>query len=58
MNETTKKLTLLAVDYITKPISPGILKERVKNHLELKAARDYLKQQNEILEEKAYGLWS
>ncbi len=41
-----------AVDYITKPISAPILKERVKNHLELKTSRDFLKLQNEILEEK------
>jgi putative two-component system response regulator len=52
VSDETKGLELGAVDYITKPISPGILKERVKNHLELKSARDYLKQQNEILEEK------
>ncbi len=50
--DETKGLELGAVDYITKPISPSILKERVKNHLELKLARDYLKGQNEILEEK------
>ena len=41
-----------AVDYITKPISPPILKERVKTHLELKLARDYLKIQNDLLEDK------
>ena len=41
-----------AVDYITKPISPPILKERVKTHLELKLARDYLKIQNGLLEDK------
>ena len=41
-----------AVDYITKPISPPIVQERVKIHLTLKEARDYLKQQNEILEQK------
>lgn len=41
-----------AVDYITKPVSPPIVQERVKTHLTLKEARDYLKQQNEILEAK------
>jgi putative two-component system response regulator len=41
-----------AVDYITKPISPPILKERIHTHLELKRARDQLKQQNQILEDK------
>ncbi len=35
-------LELGAVDYITKPINPGILRLRVKNHLELKAQRDFL----------------
>lgn len=45
-------LSLGAVDYITKPISPAILKERVKNHLMLKEARDILAQQNAVLEQK------
>ena len=45
-------LELGAVDYVTKPISPAIVQERVKTHLELKEAREYLQQQNEILEEK------
>jgi putative two-component system response regulator len=45
-------LSLGAVDYITKPISPPILQERVKNHLILKEAKDLLKSQNTILEEK------
>ncbi len=31
-----------AVDYITKPISPPIVRARVKTHIELKAQRDYL----------------
>ena len=41
-----------AVDYITKPISPPIVLARVKTQLELKKAREFLKNQNEILEEK------
>lgn len=52
VDDEAKGLSLGATDYIAKPISPSILKERVKNHLELKEARDALKQQNEILEEK------
>ena len=52
VKDETKGLELGAVDYITKPISPPILMERIKNHLELKLARDYLKRQNEDLEEK------
>jgi len=39
-----------AVDYITKPISPPVVMARVKTHLELKQARDFLKNQNEFLE--------
>lgn len=35
-------LEIGAVDYITKPISPAIVKARVRNHLELKAHRDHL----------------
>ncbi len=35
-------LELGAVDYITKPIHPAIVKARVRNHLELKAHRDNL----------------
>src|SRR5436189_4607286 len=41
-----------AVDYITKPISPPILKARVRTHLMLKGARDYLKEQNIYLEQE------
>ena len=41
-----------AVDYITKPISPPILKARVRTHLLLKGARDYLKDQNAFLEQE------
>lgn len=41
-----------AVDYITKPISPPIVLARVKTHLTLKTARDFLKDKNEYLEEE------
>jgi len=34
-----------AIDYITKPINTVIVKNRIFNHLELKHARDLLKQQ-------------
>lgn len=50
VEDETKGLEVGAIDYITKPISPAIVKARVKNHLELKEAREYLKNQNEILE--------
>ena len=33
-----------AVDYVTKPISPAIVRRRVANHIELKKARDRLAQ--------------
>lgn len=39
-----------AVDYITKPISPPIVMARIKTHLENKAARDFLRDQNAFLE--------
>lgn len=45
-------LELGAVDYVTKPISPPIVKARVKNHLELHRHRQALKEQNLRLEEQ------
>lgn len=41
-----------AVDYITKPISPPILKARVRTHLMVKSTRDYLKNQVEHMEKE------
>ena len=46
-------LSLGAVDYIAKPASPAVVRARVKNHLELQAARQALAQQNEELLEAA-----
>ncbi|MDO9227737.1 MAG: two-component system response regulator [Pseudomonadota bacterium] len=43
-------LALGAVDYIAKPIRPAIVLARVRAHLELKQARDWLKNQNVWLE--------
>ncbi len=40
--DETFGLDLGAVDYITKPIQPAIVKARVRNHLELKSHRDNL----------------
>jgi putative two-component system response regulator len=48
----TKGLAIGAADYITKPISPPIVLERIKTQLRLKEAQDILKRQKEILEEK------
>jgi sigma-B regulation protein RsbU (phosphoserine phosphatase) len=50
--DETKGLALGAVDYITKPISPPVVQARVKSHLELKQAREILKNQNLILEQR------
>jgi putative two-component system response regulator len=55
MNEEvdeTKGLSVGAVDYISKPISPSIVIARVRNHIALKQAQDALSRQNEVLEEK------
>ena len=43
-------LDLGAVDYITKPISPPIVLARVATHLAIKAAADFLRDQNDYLE--------
>ena len=50
--DEAKGLALGAVDYITKPISPPVVLARVKSHLELKQAREVLKNQNVILEQR------
>ena len=42
-----------AVDYITKPISPSIVRARAKTHLELKLAREELKKQLDKAKKKA-----
>lgn len=46
-------LSLGAVDYIVKPVSQAVVRARVKNHLELRAAREALARQNEALKEAA-----
>ena len=42
-------LDLGAVDYITKPISPGIVLARIRTQLALKASADFLRDQNAFL---------
>jgi len=45
MNDTVDEelgLGLGAVDYITKPFSPALVKARVRNHIKLKQQRDQL----------------
>src|SRR5450759_1733883 len=50
VEDEMKGLELGAVDYTTKPISPPIVRARVKNHLALKAMADFLRDQNHFLE--------
>jgi len=40
--DEAKGLDLGAVDYVTKPFRPSLVKSRVRNHLELKRHRDHL----------------
>jgi putative two-component system response regulator len=47
-------LSLGAVDYISKPVKPMLLLARVKAHLELKASRDRLANQNAYLDAEVY----
>ena len=53
-------LDLGAVDYITKPFSPELVKLRIKNQLELKLQRDHLKYQrdhfHELVDERTADL--
>jgi len=41
--DEAKGLDLGAVDYIAKPINPDLVRARVRNHLELKRSRDFLR---------------
>ena len=50
VEDEKKGLELGAVDYITKPISPPIVLARVKTHLKIKAAADFLRDKNAFLE--------
>jgi len=50
MEEEKRGLDLGAVDYITKPISPPVVKARVATHMKIKAAADFLKDKNVYLE--------
>jgi putative two-component system response regulator len=43
-DEEAKGLGLGAVDYITKPIHPQLVKARISNHLELKRHKDHLEE--------------
>jgi putative two-component system response regulator len=50
--DETKGLALGAVDYLTKPVNPEILKARVSNHLQLKKHSDFLADKNVFLEKE------
>ncbi len=52
VEDERKGLELGAVDYITKPVSPPIVLARVANHLQLKAAADFLRDKSLYLEEE------
>ena len=47
-------LSLGAVDYVAKPLRPAILLARVRNHVELKRARDQMRSQNDFLEARVH----
>ena len=49
VDDETKGFSLGAVDYITKPVQPPIVKARVATHLELALARKTLAEQNKVL---------
>ena len=51
VDDETKGFSLGAVDYITKPVQPAIVKARVATHLELALARKTLAFQNKVLNE-------
>ena len=51
-DDETVGLELGAVDYITKPVNPAINMARVRNHLQLKRARDLLAHHNHFLEQE------
>lgn len=50
-SDQAEGLNLGAADYVTKPIDPAILLARVKNHIFIKNAQDFLKDKNAFLEE-------
>jgi phosphoserine phosphatase RsbU/P len=51
VDDETRGFALGAVDYITKPIQPAIVRARVAAHLELATARQTLSAQNLVLRE-------
>ena len=47
-DDEAKGLALGAIDYMTKPLNPAIVRARVKNHLDLKRYHDLLRNISEI----------
>lgn len=54
--DETRGLELGAIDYITKPVSPPIVRARVKNHLALKLALEKIESQKQTLDEQNKAL--
>lgn len=52
LQDERKGLELGAADYITKPVSPPVLLARVANHLQLKAASDFLRDKSRFLQQE------
>ncbi len=52
VDDETRGFACGAVDYIAKPISPPIVMARVQAHLQLKRMADFLRDQNEFLEQE------
>ncbi len=52
VSDEIRGFELGAVDYIAKPMSPPIVRARVKSHLDLHKAQQQLESQNELLEER------
>lgn len=53
IEDEERGLQMGAVDYITKPVSPPIVKARIKNHLLIKNQRDLLQNSISVLHHKA-----
>ncbi len=56
IEDEEKGFQIGAVDYITKPVRPSIVKARVKNHLLIKQQRDLLKESISILQHRTVML--
>ncbi|MBF0183158.1 MAG: response regulator [Magnetococcales bacterium] len=52
VEEETRALSLGAVDFLSKPISPPVVLARIKSHLGLKHSRELLEQQRRALAEQ------